>query len=598
VRGTNTLTHYTPKTKPFPFQTRAILAAVRARNYAIFFEPRLGKTKVALDWVGILALKGEIRKVLIIAPKIALDVWESEIAKHFPYPAHVETFDEEWDHSGVQFLPPRETSKRVLPSQGRYGDSPEEVQGVSSDSENSRISETSTLRVDPTAVSDPPRESTRMLRDMPKASEASRRSRPHHQEGEGTAVQLLQSGTGVSGGRPKTAQKSDQVSVWLAGRETTFRRTRDSEGALEKQPKQVELERWRPDAVIVDESHEYKRPGGRGAQDLWRLVGRLRKAGRAGRPFPYVLLLTGTPSAKGWRDIFAQFRIMDDSVLGTNAGDFDEDYCVYGEGRRRYTIIRYRNLRRLQRKIDAHSVTCTAEQAGLAGVMTFQLIPYQLPAKIRRQYDELAENFVADFDGALVTAANAGVKRLRLLQVTSGFLTDPKVQLHAEEIKAAQEYLTLLREQGENVVVYGRFTDEVEALGAVTEHCGFRSAIIDGRTRSRDRTLAIRAFQSETRSDVPRALVFQYQAGSRAIELTAAAEVLFGSLPDGWVDFWQCLNRVRGPNQKRPVRISALCASGTVDRSVLYGLRNKEDMHRLLMKDPKRFLAGGYVDVI
>jgi hypothetical protein len=31
-----------------------------------------------------------------------------------------------------------------------------------------------------------------------------------------------------------------------------------------------------------------------------------------------------------------------------------------------------------------------------------------------------------------------------------------------------------------------------------------------------------------------------------------------------------------------------------VDRSVLYGLQMKEDIHRLIMKDPKRFLTGGY----
>jgi SNF2 family DNA or RNA helicase len=474
---------YTPRTKPFPHQVEATLAAVKARNYGVFFEPRLGKSKVALDYVGMLALKGEVKRVLVLAPRIAIGVWETELERHAPYSYHAETFTEEWTH----FEP--------------------------------------------------------------------------------------------------------DVFFFLAGREETFRRSRDPSGSLMPSPRQKVLEEWSPDAIIIDESHEYKRPGGRGAQDCWRLIRRLRQRRKDGRP--YVVLLTGTPSAKGWRDLFAQFRLMDETILGTSASTFDEEYCVYGQGPRKYTVIRYRNLERLREKIHSRSISCSAEQANLAGEISFNVIPYTLPPTIRRQYDELAENFVADFDGALVTAANTGVKRLRLLQITAGFLTTPhRKKIHNAEIATAQAWLSLLFDQGESVVVYGRFTDEVESLGRAASGCGFDAVVIDGRTKSRDRDNAIRAFQSK--ASTPRALVFQYQAGSRAIELTAAAEVLFGSLPDGWVDFWQCLNRVRGPNQHRPVRISALCGAGTVDRSVLYGLRTKEDIHGLLMKNPKRFLRGGY----
>jgi hypothetical protein len=485
------LPKYTPKTKPFPHQSRATLAAARARNYMVMFEPRLGKSKVALDYSGLLALKGEVRRVLILAPRIALPVWERELQKHFPYAYHAETFEEEWDSIGVPI--------------------------------------------------------------------------------EGPTVQFF-----------------------LAGREEMFRRTRDEDGDLLKAPKQVELERWTPDAIVVDESHEYKRPGGRGAQDLWRLVSRLRKARKDELGRPYVVELTGTPSAKGWRDLFAQFRIMDDRILGTSASDFDDLYCVYGVGPRKYTVIYYRNLSHLQKKIEAHSIACTAEEAGLAGKIAWQVLPCTLPPRVKEKYDELAETYVTEVDGQLVTAANPGVKRLRLLQITSGFLTDG-TQIHRTKLAVAQGWLQLLRDQGEQVVIYCRFTAEVDAVAGLARKCGYLTSVVDGRTKQRDRTNAIAEFQRGPAGGRPKALVFQYQSGSRAIELTAAAEVLYTSLPDGWVDFWQTLNRVRGPNQKRPVRITAICASGTVDRSVLYGLRAKEDIHRLLLRDPKRFLTGGYV---
>lgn len=460
---------------------------MRKRNYAFFFEPRLGKSKAALDYIGILALKGEVRKVLILAPSIALDVWRREIDKHFPYWYDAEDFEYTW-HSKTKIF-----------------------------------------------AGNPP-----------------------------------------------------EVKFFLAGREETFRASRPHI-KLER-PKQQELERWNPDAIILDESHQYKRPGSRGAQDAWRLVRRLRKHRRRG---PYVLLLTGTPNPKGWRDLFAQFRIMDETLLGTSASDFDEEHVVRGVGRRRWTIIRYRNVKKLKRVVRENSTTCTAKQAGLEGKLFWQVLPVQLPPKVRALYDEMAEELIVETKRGTVSAANQGVLRLRLLQITSGFVTSSldghgTEKLHDAKTRALRAYASNLFDQGESVVVYCRFTAEVDAAVEELRRVGYRVGVLDGRTPRRDRGKVVQGFQSGR----TKALVAQYQAGSMAIELTAAAEVVFTSLPDGWVDFFQALNRVRGPNQDRPVRVSALVATGTVDRRVLYSLRRKQDWHTELMRDPKGFLHG------
>ena len=97
------LLKYKPKTKPFKHQARATIRAVKARNYAIFFEPRLGKSKAALDYAGILALAGHIQRVLILGPRITLEVWERQLEQHYPFPYYAETFDEYWD-SGQDYM--------------------------------------------------------------------------------------------------------------------------------------------------------------------------------------------------------------------------------------------------------------------------------------------------------------------------------------------------------------------------------------------------------------------------------------------------------------------------------------------------------------
>jgi len=442
-------------------------------------EPRLGKTKVALDYAAILALKGEVKRVVIFAPSIALDVWRSELRKHYPLSYTVEDFD------------------FVYPS-------------------------------------------------------------------------VVRSDNHV------------QTAFFLAGREETFRASRPSVN-LER-PKQRIIEEWRPDVIVVDEAHQYKRPGGRGAQDAWRLVRRLRKRNATGRP--YCLLLTGTPNPKGWRDLFAQFRIMDDSLLGTNAAAFDEAYVIRGVGRRRWTIIRYQNLTRLERIVRRNSISCTARQAGLEGKLFWQVLPVRLPQKAKELYDELAENYIVETDRGVIDAANQGVLRLRLVQLTSGFTTDGE-QIHEAKVRGLKDYADQLSDQDESVVVCCRFTAEIDRYREVLRKAGYHVGVLDGRTRRRDRGDVVARFQT---GKGIQALVVQHQAGSLAIELTRAAEVIFPTLPDDWVAYWQCLNRLRGPNQHRPVRVTAILASGTVDPRILQGLRRKEDWHGDLMRDPHRFL--------
>ena len=472
---------YVPKTKPFKHQARATIAAVKARNFGIFMEPRLGKSKAALDYVGILALKGECRRVLILAPRIALNVWERELQKHFPYPCTVETFDEEWE------------------------------------------------LIDKVYAGSPP-----------------------------------------------------EVAFFLAGREETWRATRRGK-KLVHSPKQRILEEWRPDAIIFDESHQYKRPGGRGAQDAWRFVRRLRTSRRDRQP--YVLLLSGTPNPKGWRDLFAQFRLMDETIFGTSAGAFDERHVVYGHGKRRYTILKYRNEERILKRVRAHSISVSARDAGLQGVREWNPIKVELPARAMTAYLQMAKDFMTEVDGELITAKNIGVMRLRLLQITGGFTTEGKT-IHREKVEAVRAYCELLQEQGEPYIVGCRFTSEVhatlEALGKFS-----RVEVVHGETR-RNRDLAIKAFQRGTLDG----LVFQVQSGSAAIELSRAAELVFYSFPDGWVEFKQFGDRVLGPNQHRPVRYTPILAQGTLDKSVVRALQRKEDWHGVMMKDPTRFLRG------
>jgi SNF2 family DNA or RNA helicase len=474
------------KTKPWPHQLKATKRAVKQGNHAFFFEPRLGKTKAALDSIAVQHRRGLVKKAVVIAPLIALDVWVDQITEHLSVPCSAVIVDEE---PSVYIWPDTKSSKK-----------------------------------------DP----IKLHFYLINYDKFSRR-----------------------------------------GFDTPY--TNDYTEAVEE---------WNPDLFVLDESHRCKKAGAVRSQALWRSVRRLRLHRDDGRPFVY--LLSGTPNPKGYIDLFSQYRILDEGVLGTAKSDFEDDYCVYGRGSRKYTIMRYKNKKRLLKKVDRHATVVNAKEAGLEGVRLFNPIRFDLPPSTRELYERFAEELIATIGDEVLDAPNAGVRRLRLLQITGGFTTSGR-EIHGARINAARDYLQDLREQEEAVVVYARHLPEVRACYELVQRLGYRAGVITGGVKRRDRTDAIRAFQKGSGT---RALVFQSEAGALAIELTRAAEVFYYSLPDSWETFKQTGDRVMGPKQTRPVRYTYLLARRTVDISVLSALRTKKDMHAEMMKHPRGFLFG------
>ena len=74
---------YQFKTEPFDHQRKALEGSWSAKFYAYFMEMGTGKSKVAIDNMGILYDKGEITAALIVAPKGVYDNWAlGEIPLH------------------------------------------------------------------------------------------------------------------------------------------------------------------------------------------------------------------------------------------------------------------------------------------------------------------------------------------------------------------------------------------------------------------------------------------------------------------------------------------------------------------------------------
>lgn len=73
---------YNSQTTARPYQQKALDRALKKRKFGLFMDPGTGKTKIAIDFCGTLYLEEGITNILIVAPVLAMGVWEDEFEKH------------------------------------------------------------------------------------------------------------------------------------------------------------------------------------------------------------------------------------------------------------------------------------------------------------------------------------------------------------------------------------------------------------------------------------------------------------------------------------------------------------------------------------
>lgn len=77
---------YKFKKRPYHHQVAAIKACLTAptNGFALLMEPRTGKTKVAVDVIAIRHLYDGVNRVIMVGPKVAIQVWKDQLRENMP----------------------------------------------------------------------------------------------------------------------------------------------------------------------------------------------------------------------------------------------------------------------------------------------------------------------------------------------------------------------------------------------------------------------------------------------------------------------------------------------------------------------------------
>lgn len=335
------------------------------------------------------------------------------------------------------------------------------------------------------------------------------------------------------------------------------------------------LYKFSPDKVTVDESHKIKNRAAKQSKTIWVL----------GRRARFRCIMTGTFLSTP-TDAFAQFRFLDDTIFGDNWKDFLREYvATYGYGGLKPKT--FKNLDRLNEKVQSVAYQLGREEAGGFPQEQYQDIKFQLTSPAKRHYAEMEKELKTCVRGEDVTADIILTQILRLQQITGGFLPTPDPEdiylkvntpIGKDRLRALEGLLDEYPER-EPLVIFARFRYELEAISQALTKRGRSFSRIMGGIPERERTSAKLLFQA---GGVDTCLV-QIRAGGIAIDLSRANTGIFYSLTTSFIDYEQARARIIS-RKGGSVSLIHLVAEGTVDEDVLASVKGKQDLAKMILK--------------
>jgi hypothetical protein len=313
------------------------------------------------------------------------------------------------------------------------------------------------------------------------------------------------------------------------------------------------------DAVICDESQKIQSAGSKISRFFARLGQRVK----------YRYCLTGTPMKSGPLSIYGQFRFLDPTIFGSNYQNFAERYAELDQYGR---IVKLLNTEELHRKFYSRAFRVLTSDVLTLPEKVHVNLEFDLSRESRRIYDELETVFIAKVLEGTVTVSNSLVKLLRLQQAACGYLPVEGVadstQLATVDTGKSDLLEDLLdgMEQGEPVVIFCRFTKDLDICHQVATKLGLTSMELSGRKNQ----------LKEWKEGQAQVLAVQIQAGGAGIDLTRAKYVIYYSLGFSLDDYEQSLFRAWRPGQLRAIVVYHLLARDTVDIEIMNALVNKK----------------------
>ena len=317
------------------------------------------------------------------------------------------------------------------------------------------------------------------------------------------------------------------------------------------------------DTVIVDELSSFKSHQSKRFKALMKVRPRIRR----------IVGLTGTPSANGLMDLWAEFKILDmGQRLGRFIGMYRNNYFT-PDKRNGQIIYSYRLLpgadKAIYQRISDITISMKASNHLKMPELVINNCVVELSDDEAERYDELRQTLVLQLPETDITVANAAVLSGKLLQMANGAIYDDDgqpIRIHDRNLDALEDLIE--GANGKPVLVAYWFKHDLDRIKA-------RFKVREIKTSA-----DIRDWNA---GKIPVAVIHPASAG-HGLNLQAGGSTLIWFGLTWSLELYQQTNaRLWRQGQSETVVIHHIITDGTVDNHVLKALQSKEKTQNSLI---------------
>jgi SWI/SNF-related matrix-associated actin-dependent regulator 1 of chromatin subfamily A len=320
------------------------------------------------------------------------------------------------------------------------------------------------------------------------------------------------------------------------------------------------------DLIIADESHNLKNRDAKQTKACFgnRCDGTRGLKSKAFRFWE----LSGTPIPNNLSEFWTHCRALFPAAIEglEKYWQWEEQFCETVETEYGTRIVRSKNLEEFVRRVKPFVLRRKFDDVikDVPPVRVSQVVikPDRLPPRPEglAETERVVNAALAKSTHGNTEEAKAILKSLKDMHVS----TLIKWTGLAKAATVAEQLCADFADGMDKVVVFARHTDTIDVLAAKLPRC----AVIDGRTRQKDRDDYIDNFQGRANTRRIDSLVVHLDIASTALTLTASHQVVFAEY--SWVpkDIQQAIARCRRIGQTRPVFARLFSLQGSYDEQM------------------------------
>ena len=321
------------------------------------------------------------------------------------------------------------------------------------------------------------------------------------------------------------------------------------------------------DMVVVDELSSFKSHQAKRFKSLMKVRPKVKR----------IVGLTGTPSANGLMDLWAEFRLLDlGQRLGRFIGNFRDTYFT-PDKRNQQIVFSYKPKPGAEQAIYHQISDITISMKNTDYLKMPELVMNEIPVRLSepewQHYQTLKDEMVLSLNGRDIDAANAAALSGKLLQLASGAVYGDEgavIKIHDRKLDALEDLIEAAN--GKPVLIAYWFKHD-------------RARILERFPAEQlDSEKSIRRWNA---GEIPLALIHPASAG-HGLNLQAGGSTLIWFSLTWSLELYQQTNaRLWRQGQKETVVIHHLAAKDTIDEDVMAALAKKDAGQAALLQAVK-----------